>query len=279
MTDQPRFLPASAFSLDAFADIFTRSFEAYFYQGVVTAEHMARRVRLENIDLHRSLVMLVGDDPAGQAVLALRGEQAWCGGFGVIMAFRGRRLARPLAHALIEQARQSGARRFSLEALTRNERALKVYAGVGLSVQRDLLVLEWKRPEGAPAPACTEAVVPADPAGLLERFTALHPRPAAWQRDRASLLAATGLQGVAIERDGAPAAYALFAIRDGALRLADIGAERAEDVAALLGALQGRAEQITAVNEPADSPFIPAFTAAGFVESDRQHEMALDLGG
>lgn len=280
MADQPRFLPASAFSLDAFADIFTRSFEAYFYQGVVTAERMAERVRLENIDLHRSLVMMVGDEPAGQAVLARRGDQAWCGGFGVIMAFRGRRLARPLAHAMIDQARQAGARRFSLEALTRNERALKVYAGVGLSVQRDLLVLEWKRPEDSSAPARPEGVVPADPAWLLERFTALHPRPAAWQRDRATLLAASGLQGLAIERDGATAAYALFAARDdGVVRLADIGAERAEDVAALLGALQGRAEQITDVNEPADSPFIPAFTAAGFVESDRQHEMALDLGG
>ena len=83
MTDEPRFLPASSFALDALADILTRSFEEYFYTSNTSAEDLARRIRMENIDLCRSVVMLVGDQPAGMALMALRAYRGWCDGFGL----------------------------------------------------------------------------------------------------------------------------------------------------------------------------------------------------
>jgi ribosomal protein S18 acetylase RimI-like enzyme len=276
--EQPRFLPASSFTLDAFAEIFTRSFEAYFYESTATAATLAARVRVENIDLSRTLVMLVGDEPAGQALLSLRGARAWCGGFGVLAAFRGRGLAHPLAAALVEQARQSGARSFGLEVLTRNAPAIKTYARAGLQVQRDLLVLEWRRPEESAPPAVARAVEVAAPAYLLEHFAALHALPAAWQRDLPSLLVWNEPQTLMVARDGRPAAYVLFYTNpEGVIRIVDLGAERAEDVLTLLGALQDRGVRIVDVNEPADSPFIAAFAAAGFVEIDRQYEMMIEL--
>jgi GNAT superfamily N-acetyltransferase len=110
MTDQPQFLPASSFALDALADIFTRSFEAYLYPIATTAESLARRVRAEQIDLHHSLVMLVGGEPAGQALIAIRGDRAWCSGFGVMLPFRGRGLSRQLAAAMLDSARPSNSR-------------------------------------------------------------------------------------------------------------------------------------------------------------------------
>src|SRR5262245_36019846 len=136
MMDEVRFLPASSFALDTLADIFTRSFENYFYPGPTTVELLARRARIENLDLRHSLVMLLGEEPVGQAMIGLRGDYAWCGGFGVMLPFRGRGLARPLAAAMLGQAREAGARTFSLEVLTRNERAIKTYAGAGLRTQR-----------------------------------------------------------------------------------------------------------------------------------------------
>ena len=82
MSETPTFLPASAFSLDALGDIFTRSFENYFYPGTMTAAVLAARVRTEQLDLYRSLVMHLGDDVAGIALLGLRSDRAWCGGLG-----------------------------------------------------------------------------------------------------------------------------------------------------------------------------------------------------
>jgi GNAT superfamily N-acetyltransferase len=279
MTDQPSFLPASSFALDALADIFTRSFEQYFYPGTTSAEILAQRVRVEQIDLHRSLVMLVDDQPAGQALLARRGDHTWCGGFGVILPLRGRGLSHQLATAMLEQARQAGARRFSLEVLTRNERAIKTYTRLGLQIRRDLQILEWRRPEGeSRIENPGQGVEVGEPMQLLDRFAALHPVSAAWQRDLPALLTRGGYRGLALAEAGVTAAYALYQSNaDGIARIEDLGAERAELAAALLTALQARSQRILAINEPTDSPLTPAFLDVGFTEVDRQHEMWMDL--
>jgi GNAT superfamily N-acetyltransferase len=291
MTDQPRFLPASSFALDALADIFTRSFENYFYPGTTTVEVLARRVRHESLDLHRSLVMLVGEEPVGQAMICLRGDRAWCGGFGVMLPFRGRGLARPLAAAMLDQARQAGARTFSLEVLTRNERAFRTYAGAGFRTRRDLLILEWpgKEPRTAkpqnrrtaePRMTNEDGVVVevAEPVRLLERFAPLHVAPAAWQRDLPSLLVQGGLLGLVLQAGDTISAYVLYqAGVDGSARIADMGATEVAQAGALLAAFQARFARLITVNEPADSPLIAAFESAGFVEADRQHELWMEL--
>lgn len=274
-----QFLPASSFTLDQLADLFTRSFEDYFYAMRATSEDLARRVRVEQLDLQRSLIMQVDDDPAGIALLGIRGDQAWCGGFGITVPYRGRKLAHGLATAMLEQARQAGARLLSLEVLTRNERAIKTYAGMGLTIRRDLLILDWRRMEGQVLGNGDEAmerscVVADEPRSLLQQFAALHPVPAAWQRDLPALLVRGALQGLALLRDQRPVAYVLF---NGAAHIADLAAEQPADVAVLLRALQARYESLFSVNEPADSPLTGALLDAGFTEVDRQYEMAIEL--
>ena len=68
-----------------------------------TTEGFAARVRNEQLDLYRSVALMMGDRPAGQATLALRGERAWCGGFGIVPEFRGQRLGPPLFAELVAQ--------------------------------------------------------------------------------------------------------------------------------------------------------------------------------
>jgi hypothetical protein len=148
-------------------------------------------------------------------------------------------------------------------------------------VWRDLLVLEWQRPQGegeGERGRGGEEMVEEVPGRLLERFGALHAMPAAWQRDLPALLVRGGMQGLAIREGDLPRAYVLFQPNpDGSLRLLDLGAERVEQVSALLRALQARSSRIIDINEPAESPFIAAFAEAGFVEVDRQHEMVIEL--
>lgn len=273
--DDIRFVPASTFSLETFADIFTRSFEGYFYPGITTAPILALRTRVEQIDLQRSLVMLVGEEPAGQALLALRAERAWCGGFGVAANFRGRGLSHPLAAAIIDQARQANATAFQLEVLTRNEKAVKTYTRAGLAIRRDLHVFEW-RSDGAALPADT-ALEEASPAELLAHYGRLHPVQAAWQRSLPSLLVRGGMRGLALRQGGELRGYVLYSGGAEAGRIEDLGATDADAAAAVLRGLQGRFPRLLSINEPADSPLTPAFAACGFNESDRQHEMHLAL--
>jgi GNAT superfamily N-acetyltransferase len=72
----------------------------------MTAAQLALRIRMEQIDLCRSVVMLVGGAPAGQTFLAVRGERGWRARLGVLPAFRGQGLSHRLTAAIIEQARQ-----------------------------------------------------------------------------------------------------------------------------------------------------------------------------
>ena len=281
MTDGIHFTPATAFSLDALAEIFTRAFAGYYYAQTLTGAMFAAKTRLESLDLHFSPVMLSGGEPCGIAVLGLRGERAWCGGFGVAAPKRGAGLAARLAAEMLGQARAAGARECVLEVLTRNERAIKTYARAGFRTTRDLRILEWRAPEGrdpAAGQGTTHALIEQAPARLLERFSELHPAPAAWQRDLPALLASGKLRGLALGHGERAGAYALLAeTPDGGARVEDLGAVGVEQAAALLRALQPRYARLFSVNEPADSPLTAAFGAAGFVERDRQHDMAIQL--
>ena len=280
MPETPAFMPASAFSLEALGDIFTRSFENYFYPGAMTAAQLAARVRTEQLDLHRSLVMRLGDDVAGIALLGLRGDRAWCGGFGVVLPLRGRGLAAGLAAAMLDQARQAGARGCGLEVLTRNQPAIKTYQRAGFQPVRDLQVLEWRRPQEPPMPNTQreDQIASLHPSTLLAHFAGLHPAPAAWQRDLPALLARGGMQGLALMDGERLYAYALLTpTPENSARIEDIGADGVERAAALLAALQVRYARLTSVNEPANSPLASAFEAAGFMELDRQHELWIDL--
>jgi RimJ/RimL family protein N-acetyltransferase len=294
MTIQVTFASAAAYTLDELSDIFTRSFEDYFYPGTTTAAILAARVRAEQIDLQRSLVMRVAADPVGIALLGLRGDRAWCGGFGVMLPLRGRGLAHELAAAMLEQARQAGARGCVLEVLIRNQRAIKAYTRVGFQPLRDLQVLEWGRPHppaqdsiGAEIPRAEQradagdqqaVLVSRSPAALLAHFAALHPTPAAWQRDLPALLVRSGMVGAAlIDSDQLRAYVLLTPLPNGGARIEDLGATDAAQAAMLLAALQARYTRLISVNEPADSTLTSAFAAAGFTEADRQHELWVDL--
>ncbi len=301
MLETPAFLPASAFSLDALSDIFTRSFENYFYPGTTTAAVLAARMRTEQLDLHRSLVMRLSDEVAGIALLGLRGDRAWCGGFGVMLPFRGRGLAHELATAMLGQVRQAGARGCGLEVLTRNQRAIKTYARAGFHPLRDLQVLEWRRPQEPPEFGVQgeaqmtmgqadkklrqeednnlqSPIAQLHPATLLAHFAALHSAPAAWQRDLPALLVRGGMYGLALMEGERLRAYALLTpTPDSGARVEDLGADDVERAATLLSALQARYARLISVNEPADSALTPAFEAADFIEVDRQHELWVDL--
>ncbi len=278
------FTPAAALSLEALADLFTRSFEAYFYPGVTTAAVLARRVAVEDIDLLRSLVLRVAGEPAGVALLARRGARAWCGGFGITLAHRGRGYAHLLAAELLRQAREAGARSLALEVLTRNTAALHTYQAAGMAITRRLLILSWRLGDEEPPPPAPLVETPVDEL-VLGHFAALHPgHPAgmpsayaAWQREPGAILALPDLRGLALYEGDELAAYAIVGGDDTALRLADFGARDEPAARRMLAALQARAAAITSINEPAASPLTPAFLRSGFVVADEQHELSIAL--
>jgi ribosomal protein S18 acetylase RimI-like enzyme len=275
--DGVRFVSAASVSLEAYAAAITSSFEGYPVQVNFTAAMLARRARFEQYDLESSLVALDGGEAVGMAGLAIRGGRGWVTGFGVVPGWRRRGLGRRLMSALLERARACGLRRLSLDVLTGNAAAIRLYESAGMHFTRDLLILD--RPaDYAPRPAPRAAEPGEAPADeLLRHYWRLHPEPPAWQREMASLLAAD-LRGLYVGARRRPRAYALLGHgRDGHTYLSDLAAadaDAAEKMCAVLDRLGG---SLKVINEPERGLFAAPLRAHGFAEVMRQHEMTMEL--
>lgn len=276
--DRVRLVSASSVSLEAFAAAFTAAFEGYPLPVTVDAAWLARRARFEQHDLSNSIVALEGDEPAGMAALAVRGERGWVGGFGVVPRWRGRGLSRRLLSELVGRARAAGVRRLSLEVLQGNTAALRLYERAGMTVARDLLILErpadWTGPAAA-ARAADPEEAPAEE--LLEHFKRLHPEPPAWQREPASLLT-MNLCGLYLGRRSRPTAYALVKyVAEDEAYLNDLAAADARHARAMCAALGRLGRALKVQNEPERSPYVAPLLELGFAEVLRQHEMTMEL--
>ncbi|HEV7891119.1 MAG TPA: GNAT family N-acetyltransferase [Pyrinomonadaceae bacterium] len=274
-----RYAPATSVSLEAFAAAFTEGFRGYHRTLEPDAAKMAHMGRVYNYDLQHSLVAYDGDEVAGVAVLAIRGKRGWCGGFGVAPAFRRRGVGRALMSALLASARSAGVGTLSLEVSEHNPTARRLYECAGLRVTRDLLLIERaagvehepREFEGGP-------LEEAEPSELLLHFARLHRAAPAWQRDLPTMLAGLS-SGLRLGPRESPRAYALLSAgADGETYVTDLAAVSGEDARELTAALaRGVAGHLRVLNEPEDSLFVEPLLANGFVETERQREMAIEL--
>lgn len=276
MMNSLHFKSAASFSLEELAASFNSAFVGYFYPQRMAARVLSRRVRCEQIDLEHSILAFEGEEFVGLALLAVRGTDGWCGGFGIVPEARGRGRARALMTEFVAQARVCGVKRLSLEVLARNTAARRLYERAGMHKTRDLLMLE--RPGEINAPETLEVLKEAEPRLLLRHFEHLHAQPPAWQRDLAAVLATDNVRGFCLGETGAPAAYAIISPRpDGGMQLIDLAAADADSADALCAGLSTLPGRLRTVNEPEGSLFINPLAAHGFVETDRQYEMACEL--
>jgi GNAT superfamily N-acetyltransferase len=275
--DALRIVSAASVSLEAYAAVFTDAFRGYQHPITLDVAALSRRVRMQQYDLENSLLAFDGDEAVGMAALAVRGERGWVAGFGVVPSQRGRGRGRELMSALLGRARAAGLRRLSLEVLTGNDAARRLYEWAGMRVTRDLLLLD--RPAGGAAGAARRPA-PAREAPareLLAHYARLHPEPPAWQREPASLLT-MALRGIYVGPRARPRAYALLASHpDGNTYLLDLAAADAAQAAAMCAALEAVPGTLKTVNEPEHSPFVAPLLRHGFAEVLRQHQMTMEL--
>jgi GNAT superfamily N-acetyltransferase len=272
-----QFIPASSLPVADLANLYTGAFDDYFYPVTVTAEELARRVANEQLLLDHSPLLCVAGAPVGLALLGLRGAHSCCGGFGIVPAQRGRGLALPLTLALLDQARQRGARRMRLIVLAQNERAIATYRRAGFAIWREVWCFEWTRDRTASL-ASPGALVPTDVTDLLELGRAWQPIEPIWSRAPETLRAFDDLVGLALVEHGAPTAYlVLRPAPDSAADIQAIGARSADEAAMTLAALQRQYTRITCLNEPAGSPGVAAMEMLGFTRAFRRYEMVAAL--
>lgn len=274
-----QFVPASRFTLETLAALYTRTFEGYVMKAIITPAQLETFIRVEDLDLDLSPVLCVGAEMVGFATVGMRGSEAYCRGFGVTVPYRGKGLAHALCEEMIRQARNAGARTMTLGVLIENQGAVKTYLRAGFRPARELHSVAWRRAvtrlvSGDKEEATSfENVCEIEPRRALEHFAAFHPGRAVWNRALPSLKKMNDLQGRAIVKNDTVCAYVLFRTGESEMEILDLGAARARDGVTLLCALQQDYPQIVCYNEPAESPMHAAFRASDFVVTYRRYEM------
>jgi len=270
-----RFSHALGYTLEQMSEMHNASFQGYFMPVEMMPEMTADFWRINAIDALRSVVM---HDEAGTFVgmarMGTRGKRGWCGGFGIVPAFRGSGASRLLAEQMVRVARASGLATLQLEVLTQNERARRLYERVGFTVTRRLFGLEIASaalPAGAPVHVervAIEAVLP-------QFLGSVHP---CWECELATILTIPAeavvirgsdgqFNGVIVQRGQRVSILASFFSSE----LADA------DLAALLHQAAGEASGLVVFNEPEESPCLARYRALGFSEFFSQYEMLLTL--
>jgi ribosomal protein S18 acetylase RimI-like enzyme len=247
-----RLEPASSFDSAFLANLYTRGYEGYFVPVNIDAATLERIGALWDVDSGRSRVAFDEDEAVGFAYLALRGDQAWIGGIGVVPSARQRGVGRALMEAVLAEAPG----RVTLEVIEENVAARRLYEQLGFATRRVLEV--WSLSVDVDAGPVSEV----DPAPLGQ-----HDLP--WQRADASL--PDGCER--IEVDGGAA---LFRVTGGNVGVAQLAARDEAVARELLSAMRGRGERLTYVNVPEGDPASIALGELGGRLDLRQLEMELE---
>lgn len=132
-----------------------RGFEGYFFPVEMTEESIVQRLGAEGYHISLSVVAFDGDEPIGLVASGQRSiagkKVAWNGGTGVATEYRRQGVGRQLMEATLQLYDEAGAEVATLEAISKNEKAIRLYEQLGYEVVDRLLF--WQQSGVLPADA------------------------------------------------------------------------------------------------------------------------------
>jgi ribosomal protein S18 acetylase RimI-like enzyme len=255
--------PASTLSLAEQTELFNAGYEEYVIPMRLNDE-TALRWMIDSFDIDRdaSRIAVRGGERLGFANLAIRGDEAWVGGVGVVPAARRQGIGELLMRALHDEARARGIARIWLEVIEQNDGAFRLYEKLGYDVVRPLEV--WTIPKrDAPEDSSTREV---NLEQAQARVRELRATREPWQRADATVANFTDALGIESD-EGA----AVFRVK-GAVQLIQIAGTARE----LVETVRSHGDTIL-LNLPPDDPAADALPGLGGGVMLRQREMVLEL--
>lgn len=139
---EPRLEFLTGVSVERIARTFNEAFSDYQVRMKVGAERwLGHRMRKNAVDLDLSVGAFAGDDLVAFSLTAFDTRQGEPAAFdaatGIVPAYRGRGLAGRMFAFALPRLRERGVRRFLLEVLQANERAIAAYRKVGFTITRE----------------------------------------------------------------------------------------------------------------------------------------------
>jgi ribosomal protein S18 acetylase RimI-like enzyme len=235
--------------------LFNAAYEEYVVPFHLEEPQLAFMESSFDVDLNASLVAFRDGEPVGLANLAIRGEEGWVAGVGVVVGARRRGIGRLLMEALHEEARARGLKRVWLEVIVENTGAFALYEKLGYGTVQDVEV--WTL-DGTEGEHDAREVSPTE----IELLAQHEP----WQRADGTLANYDDVRGLVTDSGSM-----LFCVRSRVQPQRYTG-----EPEALVRALRSYGD-LSWLNLPADDPAAEVLRALGGTTVVRQHEMVLDL--
>jgi GNAT superfamily N-acetyltransferase len=255
--------PSTSLDPAVLAVLFTAAYEGYVIPMHIGEEQLRFMVDAFDIWLDASRIAALDGRDVGLANLAIRGDDAWIGGVGVVPAARRRGIGEALMHALHDQARELGVRRVWLEVIEQNESAFRLYERLGYAVKRNVEV--WSLPQD---PSAIGDALEVDAGIARARVRQLRSEREPWQRADATLDHFDDLR--ALWADGSAA---VFRVASGSVSLLQVAGGAAEE---LLRALRSEGP-VHVLNLPEGDPVRDVLRTLEAEVVVRQREMLLEL--
>lgn len=127
-------------------EAYNRGFEGYFYNQSKDVDSFSKRFGLDGLSPELSVLAYHEGRPAGIVLSGMKEVNgkivAWNGGTGVAKELRGKGVGKQLMEAAFEIYRENGVRFATLEAISRNAAAIKLYQSLGYVLKKRLKFLQ-----------------------------------------------------------------------------------------------------------------------------------------
>jgi len=122
-------------SIHTIIDCFLLAFDQYFVEMPSDKVYYIERWKAAQVDFALSYGMFDDEKLVGFILHAIDKRfgvlTAYNAGTGVISEYRGKRIVKALYQFAIEDLKQNGIKKSTLEVITENEKAIKAYEGIG----------------------------------------------------------------------------------------------------------------------------------------------------
>lgn len=271
-------LPASRFTIEQLTAAYNQTRVDYLVPMPMNAARLTEYIDLYDVDLDRSLVALEGERLLGLGMLGVRQGRAWVTRLGVLPADRRRGTGQTLAEGLLRNAGALGLRRVMLEVIRHNTPAYNLFHKLGFSDVGELVVL--RRPPGLSAETPPGAAAWLDRGQALDLTCGMDGRQP-WINQCESLTNAPDVLGLVVQLPDGARGSLVFRRQKFMLSHYLLRTERGDPSVmahALFAHLHQRFPDLDAhvENVFGADPHLPAFFAAGYVESFWRIEMWRD---
>ncbi|MBO9596383.1 MAG: GNAT family N-acetyltransferase [Cohnella sp.] len=137
----------SQLSLNELAQLWNRGFEGYYINVQTSLNSLVTRTADEGISLEDSLAICADGQPIGFVVNGYRSIDgstiAWNGGTGIVSEYRGQGFGKLLMERNVALYAELGVDTALLEALTQNEKAIRLYENVGYAIADRLVYMQY----------------------------------------------------------------------------------------------------------------------------------------